>query len=137
MAIPYKVCKCRNPKNPDVDHFKGTAVKSSDYDFEDLADDLALATTVTKADAMAVLASIKPFITKALLAGRRVVLNDLGSFHVSLQGKCYTQEEMNEEEFKPSEFIKSHRIVFRPEVKLKKEIAKNVKLQRLSSEYLK
>ena len=136
MPISYKVCKCRNPKNPDVDHYKGTAVKSSDYDFEDLADDLALATTVTKADALAVLASIKPFITKALLAGRRVVLNDLGSFHVSLQGKCYTAEEMADELFKPSEYIKGHRIVFRPEVKLKKEVAKNVKLQRISSDVL-
>ena len=137
MAISYKVCKCRNPKNPDVDHFKGTAVKSSDYDFEDLADDLALATTVTKADAMAVLASIKPFIIKALLAGRRVVLNDLGSFHVSLQGKCYTQEEMNEEEFKPSEFIKSHRIVFRPEVNLKRDVARGFQLKRISSDAMK
>ena len=136
MAISYKVCKCRNPKNPDVAHYKGTAVKSSDYDFEDLADDLALATTVTKADALAVLASIKPFITKALLAGRRVVLNDLGSFHVSLQGKCYTAEEMADELFKPSEYIKGHRIVFRPEVKLKNEVAKNVKLQRISSDVL-
>ena len=136
MAISYKVCKCRNPKNPDVDHYKGTAVKSSDYDFEDLADDLALATTVTKADALAVLASIKPFITKALLAGRRVVLNDLGSFHVSLQGKCYTAEERADELFKPSEYIKGHRIVFRPEVKLKNEVAKNVKLQRISSDVL-
>ena len=23
MAITYKVAKCRNPKNPDVDYFKG------------------------------------------------------------------------------------------------------------------
>ena len=136
MAITYKVCKCRNPKNPDVDFFKGTAVKNSDYTFDDLVDDIALATTVTKGDAMAVLASIKPFITKALLAGRRVVLNDLGSFHVSLQGKCYTAEEMADELFKPSEYIKGHRIVFRPEVKLKNEVAKNVKLQRISSDVL-
>ena len=84
MAITYKVAKCRNPKNPDVDYFKGTAVKNSDYDFEDLVADVALATTVTKGDAMAVLASIKPFITKALLAGRRVVLNDLGSLVIGL-----------------------------------------------------
>ena len=136
MAIIYKVCKCRNPKNPDVDFFKGTSVKNGDYTFDDLVDDISLATTVTKGDAMAVLASIKPFITKALLASRRVVLNDLGSFHIGIQGKCYTRETMADEEFRPSEYIKGHRIIFRPEVKLKKTIADGFSLKRLSSDAL-
>ena len=137
MAIIYKVCKCRNPKNPDVDFFKGTSVKNGDYTFDDLVDDISLATTVTKGDAMAVLASIKPFITKALLASRRVVLNDLGSFHISIQGKCYPREVMAQEDFSPSSMIKSHRVVFRPEVKLKKDIAKGFQLKRISSEAMK
>ena len=137
MAIIYKVCKCRNPKNPDADFFKGTAVKTGDYSFDDLAEDIALATTCTKGDIMAVLASIKPFITKALLNGSRVVLNDLGSFHISVQGKCYPREVIALEDFSPSSMIKSHRVVFRPEVKLKKDIAKGFKLQRISSEAMK
>lgn len=134
MPITYKVAKCRNPKNPDVDFFKGTAVKTGDYSFDELAEDIALATTCTKGDIMAVLASIKPFITKALLNGSRVVLNDLGAFHVSIQGKCYPKEVMDAEGFSPSSMVKSHRIVFRPEVNLKKEVAKGFKLQRISSE---
>ena len=137
MPITYKVAKCRNPKNPDVDFFKGTAVKTGDYSFDDLAEDIALATTCTKGDILAVLASIKPFITKALLNGNRVVLNDLGAFHISVQGKCYPAEVMAQEEFSPSSMIKSHRVVFRPEVKLKKDIAKGFKLQRISSEAMK
>ena len=136
MAITYKVAKCRNPKNPDVDYFKGTAVKTGDYDFGELADDIALATTVTKGDIMAVLASIKPFITKALLASRRVVLNDLGAFTIGLQGKCYNRETMEDEEFRPSEYIRGHRILFRPEVKLKKDVAAGIQLKRISSEVL-
>ena len=134
MAITYKVAKCRNPKNPDVDYFKGTAVKTGDYDFGELADDIALATTVTKGDIMAVLASIKPFITKALLASRRVVLNDLGAFTIGLQGKCYNSETMASEDFRPSEYIRGHRILFRPEVKLKKDVAAGIQLKRISSE---
>ena len=134
MPITYKVAKCRNPKNPDVDFFKGTAVKTGDYSFDDLAEDIALATTCTKGDILAVLASIKPFITKALLNGSRVVLNDLGAFHISVQGKCYPREVMAQEEFSPSSMIKSHRVVFRPEVKLKKDIAKGFQLKRISSE---
>ena len=137
MPITYKVAKCRNPKNPDADFFKGTAVKTGDYSFDDLAEDIALATTCTKGDIMAVLASIKPFITKALLNGSRVVLNDLGAFHVSIQGKCYPKEVMDAEGFPPSSMVKSHRIVFRPEVNLKKKVAKGFKLQRISSEAMK
>ena len=131
------MAKCRNPKNPDVDYFKGTAVKTGDYTFEELTEDIALATTCTKGDILAVLASIKPFITKALLNGNRVVLNDLGAFHISVQGKCYPKEILSAEDFSPSAQIKSHRIVFRPEVNLKKEVAKGFKLQRISSEAMK
>ena len=137
MPITYKVAKCRNPRNPDAEYYKGTAVKNGDYSFEDLAEDIALATTCTKGDILAVLASIKPFITKALLNGNRVVLNDLGAFHISVQGKCYPKEILSAEDFSPSAQIKSHRIVFRPEVNLKKEVAKGFKLQRISSEAMK
>ena len=138
MAINYKVTKCRNPKGIEgTDYFKGTVVKTSDYDFEDLVEDISLATTVTKGDAIAVLASIKPYVTKALLAGRRVVLQDLGSFHISLQGKCYTAEDMADEDFSPAEKIKSHRVVFRPEPRLKKDIALGFSLKRVASEVMK
>ena len=134
MPIIYKVAKCRNPKNPDAEYYKGTAVKNGDYSFDNLAEDIALATTCTKGDILAVLASIKPFITKALLNGNRVVLNDLGAFHISIQGKCYPKEILSAEDFSPSAQIRSHRIVFRPEVGLKKEVAKGFKLQRISSD---
>ena len=132
--INYKVSKCRNPKNPDTDYFKGTTVKSGEYTFDDLANDINNSTTVTKADAMAVLASIKPYITKALLAGQVVILQDIGHFQVSLQGKCYNAETLADKEFKPAEMIKSHRIVFRPDKELKKELKDNIVLRRISSE---
>ena len=132
--INYKVSKCRNPKNPDTDYFKGTTVKSGEYTFDDLANDINNSTTVTKADAMAVLASIKPYITKALLAGQVVILQDIGHFQVSLQGKCYNAETLADKEFKPADMIRSHRIVFRPDKELKKELKDNIVLRRISSE---
>ena len=113
------------------------SVKVNDYTFDDLADDIAFATTCTKGDAMAVLASIKPFIVKALLGGRRVVLNELGSFHVGIHGKCYPEAALDSDEFSPSAMIKGWRVIFRPEVKLKKNLGKGFKLQRLSSEAMK
>ena len=134
--ITYAVKKTRNPKNPDVDYFAGRAIKTGEYTFDDLAEDINNSTTVTKADAMAVLASVKPYITRALLNGQVVALQDIGRFQVTLQGKCYNAERMATEDFSPSSMIKSHRIVFRPEAQLKKEIAKGFKLKRISSEVM-
>ena len=135
--ITYAVKKTRNPKNPDVDYYTGRAIKTGEYTFDDLAEDINNSTTVTKADAMAVLASVKPYITRALLNGQVVVLQDVGRFQVSLQGKCYPKEVLDAEDFSPSSMVKSHRIVFRPEVKLKKDIAKGFQLKRISSEAMK
>ncbi len=134
MAVNYAVMKTRNPKNPDVDYFHGRAVKTSDYDFEDLADDVQMSTTITEADVLGVLRAMKGYIVKALLAGRVVVLNDIGRFQIALKGKCYSAESLQDKEFSPSSMIKGHRIVFRPEAKLKSAIASGLTLKRISSE---
>ncbi|MBQ4083771.1 MAG: hypothetical protein IJC77_05890 [Bacteroidaceae bacterium] len=134
MAVNYAVMKTRNPKNPDVDYFHGRAVKTSDYDFEDLAGDVQMSTTITEADVLGVLRAMKGYIVKALLAGRVVVLNDIGRFQIALKGKCYSAESLQDKEFSPSSMIKGHRIVFRPEAKLKSAIASALTLKRVSSE---
>ena len=134
MPITYAVKKVRNPKNPDVDYFHGQAIKTGELTMEKLAKRINNSTTITQADCYAVLKSMKDHIIEALTEGQVVVLDDLGRFQVTLQGKCYTSEEMGDEEFKPSEFIKSHKIVFRPDAALKKEVKKDFKLQRISSE---
>ena len=120
MAVNYAVMKTRNPKGVEgTDYFHGRAVKTSDYDFEDLAGDVQMSPTVTEADVLGVLRAMKGYIVKALLAGRVVVLNDIGRFQIGLKGKCYTAETMQAEGFTPASMIKGHRIVFRPDAKLK------------------
>ena len=127
--------KTRNPKGTEgVVYFHGRAVKTSDYDFEDLADDVQMSTTMTEADVLGVLRAMKGYIVKALLAGRVVVLNDIGRFQIALKGKCYPSEALQDKEFAPSSMIKGHRIVFRPEAKLKSAIAGALTLKRVSSE---
>ena len=136
--INYRVSKTKNPKGMEgVNYYAAKAVKTSDYTFEDLANDITNSTTCTKADAMAVLASIKPFLTRALLGGQAVVLQDIGRFQVSLQGKCYPIDALQSDEFNPASMIKSHRILFRPETKFKKDIAAGISLKRVSSEAMK
>ena len=135
MSVNYAVKKCKNPAGVEgTDYYSCRAIKTNDYTFDELAEDISLATTVTKPDAQAVLGVIKLFITKALLAGRAVVLNDLGRFQISLQSKCFTAEELADKEFIPSSKIKGHRILFRPEAKLKKEVASKLSLNRIASE---
>ena len=137
MAVNYAVMKTRNPKGVEgTDYFHGRAVKTSDYDFEDLAGDVQMSTTVTEADVLGVLRAMKGYIVKALLAGRVVVLNDIGRFQIGLKGKCYTAETMQAEGFTPASMINGHRIVFRPDAKLKSAVAGALTLKRVSSEAL-
>ncbi len=135
MAVNYAVMKTRNPKGVEgTDYFHGRAVKTSDYDFEDLAGDVQMSTTVTEADVLGVLRAMKGYIVKALLAGRVVVLNDIGRFQIGLKGKCYTAETMQAEGFTPASMINGHRIVFRPDAKLKSAVAGALTLKRVASE---
>ena len=136
MPITYAVKKVRNPKNPDVDYFHGAAIKTGELTMDKLAKRINHSTTVTQADCYAVLKSMQEHITEALTEGQVVVLDALGRFQITLQGKCYDAARMSSLDFSPSAMIKGHRIVFRPDATLKKEIAKDFKLKRISSEVL-
>ena len=137
MPITYAVKKVRNPKFPDVDYFHGQAIKTGELTLEKLAKRINNSTTVTQTDCRAVLLSMKEHIIEALTEGQVVVLNDLGRFQITIQGKCYPEEAIADKEFSPSAMIKGHKIVFRPDAALKKEVAKEFKLVRISSEAMK
>ena len=133
--INYKVSKCKNPNGEeDINYYSARAVKTGEYTFEDLAEDINNSTTVTQTDCTAVLRAMKSHITKALLSGQVVVLQDLGRLQVTLQSKCYTADAIRAEGFSPAAQIKGHRIIFRPEAKLKKEVKAGIALKRISSE---
>ena len=134
MAITYAVKKVRNPRFPDMDYFHGQAIKTGELTLEKLAKRINNSTTVTQADCRAVLVSMKDHIIEALTEGQVVVLDDLGRFQVTLQGKSYNAETMADEEFVPSSYIRGHKIVFRPDAALKREVAKDFKLKRISSD---
>ena len=137
MAISYAIRKVKNPsKNAveGVNYYHAAAIKAGEYNFEDMMSDISHSTTVTEADAMAVLRSMKSHIVKALLSGQVVVLQDIGRFQVTLQGKCYSQDAMAASDFSPSAQITGHKIIFRPEVKLKQSVAAGISLKRVTTE---
>ena len=136
MAINYAVKKTKNLKFPDTDYFHAQAVKTGELTMEKLARRINNSTTVTQTDCRAVLIGMKEHIIEALTEGQVVALEGLGRFQVTLQGKSYNAETMADEEFVPSDYIKGHKIVFRPDARLKEEVRKEFKLQRISSEAL-
>ena len=101
---------------------------------EKLARRINNSTTITQADCYAVLKSMRDNIVEALTEGQVVVLDDLGRFQVTLQGKCYNAATLADKEFKPSEMIRGHKILFRPDARLKKSVADDFSLKRISSE---
>ena len=138
MPITYAVKKVKNPKGIEgVNYFHGQAIKTGELTLEKLAKRINNSTTVTQGDCYAVLKSMKEHIIEALTEGQVVVLDDLGRFQVTLQGKCYTAEDMADEEFVPASMIKGHKIVFRPDAALKKAVAADFSLKRISSEAMK
>ena len=135
MPITYAVKKVKNPKGAEgTNYFHGQAIKTGELTMDKLARRINNSTTVTQTDCRAVLLSMKDHIIEALTEGQVVVLDDLGRFQITLQGKCYPKEVINAEDFSPSAMIKSHKIVFRPDAALKKEVARDFSLKRISSE---
>jgi predicted histone-like DNA-binding protein len=138
MPITYAVKKVKNPKGIEgTNYFHGQAIKTGELTMDKLARRINNSTTVTQGDCYAVLKSMKEHIIEALTEGQVVVLDDLGRFQITLQGKCYSQDMMAASDFSPSAMIKGHKIVFRPDAALKKEVARDFKLQRISSEAMK
>ena len=138
MPITYAVKKVKNPNGIEgTNYFHGQAIKTGELTMDKLARRINNSTTVTQGDCYAVLKSMKEHIIEALTEGQVVVLDDLGRFQVTLQGKCYSQDMMAASDFSPSAMIRGHKIVFRPDAALKKEVARDFKLQRISSEAMK
>ena len=135
MPINYAIKKVKNPNGIEgTQYFHGQAIKTGELTLEKLAKRINNSTTVTQTDCRAVLLSMKDHIIEALSEGQVVVLDDLGRFQVTLQGKCYPAEAIADKEFAPSTMIKSHRIVFRPDAALKKAVAADFSLKRISSD---
>ena len=138
MPITYAIKKVKNPKGIEgTNYFHGQAIKTGVLSMEKLAKRINNSTTVSQGDCYAVLKSMKEHVIEALTEGQVVVLDDLGRFQVTIQGKCYSQDAMSAEDFSPSAKITGHKIVFRPDAALKKEVAKEFKLVRISSEAMK
>ncbi|MBR4338015.1 MAG: hypothetical protein IKP91_07250 [Bacteroidaceae bacterium] len=137
MPVTYQIVGCSNPRGAEgVDYACNRTVKTGDYTFEALAEDIQYATTATKADIIAVLTAAKEMIKKSLLLGQRVVLAELGALQVNIKSKTFAQSVIPAQSFDPVSYIKGTGIRFRPEASLLKYIRTNRQLKRVPSELL-
>lgn len=134
MPITYKVLKCKNPRGASGTLYAADrAVKTGDYTFDELTNDIQVSTTVTKADVVAVLTAAQEFIRRGLLSGQRVVMDRLGAFQVQLRGQCFAQSQISSSDFDPASYIKTVYVRFRPDANLIKHIRSDYRVRRLSS----
>ena len=137
MPITYQIVGCANPNGAEgVDYATNRAVKTGDYDFKSLAEDIQLATTATKADIVAVLTAAKEFIKTHLLQGQRIVLQEIGALQANIKSKCFAQSVIPLEAFDPSSYIKGCGIRFRADADLLRYVRTNRQLKRVPSELL-
>ena len=137
MAVTYKVVSCSNPAGAEgTDYAADRAVKTGDYTFKELAEDIQFATTVTKADVVAVLTAAKEYIKKGLLQGQRIVLDELGSMQVSLKSRCFPVSAIAADDFDPSSYIEGANIRFRPEAELIKYVRSMYSVKRVPSDLM-
>ena len=137
MPITYQIVGCTNPRGAEgVDYATNRAVKTGDYGFKELAEDIQFATTVTMADVVAVLTAAKEYIKKHLLQGQRIVLAELGALQASISSKCFAQSVIPSESFAPASYIKQVNVRFRPEAELLRYVRTNKQLKRVPSELL-
>ena len=134
MPITYQIVGCTNPKGAEgVEYATNRAVKTGDYDFKSLTEDIQFATTATKADIVAVLTAAKEFIKTHLLQGQRIVLSEIGALQANVRSKCFAQSVIPSDSFDPSSFIKGVGIRFRPEADLLTYVRTNRSLKRVPS----
>ena len=108
----YVVIAKKNPIGKDV-KFYAQPDKSSPIDIDIITQRIEKRTTVSSADAKAVLDALEYEIKEALIDGKSVRLGDLGTFRATIHGKGATTREGHS-----VKNISNLKCVFRPSVRL-------------------
>ena len=88
MPVKYIVVPHKIPSKPDEPVAYYPRLKSSgEVNLREIANDIALVSTVSQADTMAVIEGLLQKIPQYLAEGKIVRLGELGSFHLSIQAE--------------------------------------------------
>ena len=93
MAINYRIVKVKNPKGIEgVTYLAGKAVKSSDYTYKELLEDIETTTTVTDADELMIMTTGGQSVRMKVNTIRETGRATQGVKLITLDGKESIQE---------------------------------------------
>ena len=134
MAITYQVRSCKNPcGTAGTDYASCQAVKTGDYDFNDLANDIAEITAITPAEVRGVVAAYVMEVKRALINGNTIEMDKLGTIKPGIKGHCFAQSAIVADDFNPSEYIDGFRVRFIPNSSMLRYVRMYGKTKRVSS----
>lgn len=120
MAINYSVARMKNPAEPDVYKYYPKAQANGSVDINELAEEIAYATTLTDGDVLNVIRALVKRINIHISNGQIVKLENLGSFQAQIQ----SEGSATEETYSPS-LIRKVSLQFRPGIGLKGQLNKS------------
>lgn len=122
MAINYSIAKMVNPLDRESGEYKfyAKAQANGSVGINELAEEIAYATTLTDGDVLNVIRALVKRINLHIANGQIVKLENLGSFQAQLR----SDEAAAEDLFKPT-MIRKVTLQFRPGIGLKGQLNKN------------
>jgi len=118
--ISFKLSERKNPLDSEAQtKYYATAVSNGTLSLKDLAKQIAMLSTVSRTDCVAVLTGLLEVVPLELLKGNIIRLGDLGSLRVTLS----SEGAESEEDFSSS-LIKNANVRFLPGQELKQEMLK-------------
>lgn len=121
MAINYSIAKMANPLDRESGEYKfyAKAQANGSVGINELAEEIAYATTLTDGDVLNVIRALVKRINMHIGNGQIVKLENLGSFQAQLRSEGAVSEEL----FKPT-MIRKVTLQFRPGIGLKGQLNK-------------
>ena len=115
MAVRFRLWKNKNSKSNGFNKWYGRSYTPDTVNTEMLAQKISARCTVTEMDTLAVLRGLSQVMTEEMQAGRRVTLDKIGAFKIALN----TTGAQSEDKFSVTKNVKSLRVNFMPETRIK------------------
>lgn len=119
MAINYSVARMKNPAEPDVYKYYPKAQANGSVDINELAEEIAYATTLTDGDVLNVIRALVKRINLHIANGQIVKLENLGSFQAQIRS-----DGADTEDTYSTSLIRKVTLQFRPGIGLKGKLNK-------------
>lgn len=137
MPIYYKVSECTNPSGAaGVDYACNRETSAGTVTIDQLADDIAHMTSMTKSDVKGILSAYIYLIYRWVSTGIQCEMHGIGTFYPALKSKCFAQTAISSATFNPGSYIEAKRLRFRPNAELKKAFKEAATFKRVPSDLL-